>query len=285
MAGLQRENPPYWPGGIPAHIRCHPQPIPRQQLDDEIQGWLLFLDENTAPRPADASPEDDLYELRQRRRLLSDWASISQVDRDAYQTRGVAPPPLRRRSRRDWHPPPGCFKAGLFEDQTRVAVNAVNCIAPQPLSPRDRAVWTKLRILLYRLDGDEGALIDDGRASVCTPNPESAGRGLDPDREFLKWNYVENADFHRMCMTSTGTVVFYGTDGPRVLVDREALDTGRVLLCEFENNGQLEASCRVRPCILYEFWPLIENLGKPVRGVMERDIWKSRTYNGPYVST
>lgn len=45
MTGVHvRENPPYWPGGIPAHVRCHAQPIPWQQLDNEIQGWLLFLD-------------------------------------------------------------------------------------------------------------------------------------------------------------------------------------------------------------------------------------------------
>lgn len=242
------------------------------------------------PRPADGSPDGDAYEVQQRRRLLSGWASMSQADRDTYQTRGSALP-LRRPGRgpgRGWRPPPGSFKANRTEDRTRFVGSVVNCIAPQPLGSRDRAVWTKLRILLYRLNGEEGPLIDDGQASVCVPNPEtgSAGRrGLHPDCEFLMWNYVETADFNRVFMTSAGTVVFYGTDGPRVLVDREALDTGRVLLCDFENNGQLEASCRLRPCILYEFWPLIESLGKPVRGVMDRDIWKSRTYNGPYVSS
>lgn len=48
MDGLERENPPYWPGGIPAHIRCHEHPIPWQQFDDEIQGWLLYLDVSVA---------------------------------------------------------------------------------------------------------------------------------------------------------------------------------------------------------------------------------------------
>lgn len=206
---------------------------------------------------------------------------MSQAGRDTYQARGSTS--LFRRRRRDWRPPAGCFQA----DGTGNDFNVVNCIAAQPLGPRDRAVWTKLRILLYRLDGDEGALIDDGRASVCVANPQSesgrAGRGVSADGEFLMWSYVEQADLHQLFMTRVGTVLFDGTDGPRVLVDREALDTGRVLLCSFQNNGQVETSCRLRPCILYEFWPLIESLGKPVRGVMERDIWKSRAFNGPYV--
>lgn len=240
------------------------------------------------PRPSTANgsidDDDSAYELRQRRRLVSDWAAMSQAERDTYQARSSTS--LARRPRRGWRPPVGCFKA--VED-TRVAFNVVSCTAAQPLGPRDRSGWTKLRILLYRLDGEEGPLIDDGRASVCVPNPESeAGRaacggGLGPD-QVLSWQYLENADFvGGMFMTSAGTVVFDGMDGPRVLVDREALDTGRVLLCDFENNGRARTSCRLRPCILYEFWPLIESLGKPVRGVMEREIWKSPTYNGPSV--
>lgn len=306
MAGLQSENPPYWSGGIPAHIRCHDQPIPWEQLDDQVQGWLVYLDvslppycmpqaryshaptqENVVPRPADGPLDNGTYELDQRRRLVSAWSSMSQAQRDAYQQRGTALP----RRLRGWRPPPGCFKANTGNnddnDDTRVAINVVNFISPQPLSSaRDRAAWTKIRIMLYRLDGEQGPLIDDGRVSMCIPNPANEdtihNRVLSPG-DFVRWNYVENADFHRMLMTSVGTVVFYGTDGPRVLVDREALDTGRVLLCEFANNGSVEANCRVRPCILYEFWPLIENLGKPVRGVMERDVWKSVTFNGPYV--
>lgn len=239
--------------------------------------------ENTVPRPVDGPPGDDDYELQQRRRLMSQWASMNQADRETYQARGSAAH-LRRR-RRDWRPPPGCFTAGHLQDPTSVMARAVNCIVPQPLEARDRAVFTKLRIMLYRLDGEEGPLIDDGHVSVCVPNPESdnAGCGLNPDREFLMWHYVENADFHFISMTSAGTVVFYSTGGPRVLVDRQALDTGRVLLCDFETNGQLEGSCRIRPYILYDFWPLIVGLGKTVRGVMDREVWKSPTFNGPYV--
>lgn len=99
---------------------------------------------------------------------------MSQAERDTYQARGSTS--LSRRPRRGWRPPVGCFKA--VED-TRVAFNVVSCTAAQPLGPRDRSGWTKLRILLYHLDGEEGPLIDDGRASACVPNPESeAGRLL-----------------------------------------------------------------------------------------------------------
>ncbi|KUI54752.1 hypothetical protein VP1G_02084 [Cytospora mali] len=285
MSSLYRVNPPYLPGGIPDNIRCHPNPIPRDQLEDDIRGWLVFLDDNSIARPESQESDDDgTYELTQRYRLVSQWASMTQAERDTYQARGTAP--AFRRRRRDWRPPPGCFKADdAILDSTRVLINGVNCIAAQPMASSDRAIWTKLRIMLYRLDGEDGPLIDDGCVSVCMPNPASvvdqAGDGVSSGQGFAIWNYLENSDFNRMFMTSVGTVVFYGTDGPRVLVDREALNTGRVLLCEFENNGQLATSCRVRPCILYEFWPLIEGLGKSVQRVMARDVWKSPTYNGP----
>lgn len=138
--------------------------------------------------------------------------------------------------------------------------------------------------MLYRLveeDVEPGPLIDDGRVTVCVPNPDSDAVGLSPDCEFLMWNYVENADFHNIFMHRDGTVLFYGTGGPRVLIDRLTLDTGRVLLVEFGHDGRVEACCRVRPCILYEFWALIQNLGKSVRAVMSSEVWKSQTYNGP----
>lgn len=142
--------------------------------------------------------------------------------------------------------------------------------------------------MLYRLDtidieNEQGPLIDDGRITICRPNPDSnaARLGLSPDCEFAMWSYVENADFHRMAMTSTGTVVFLHTDGPRVLVDEEALATGRVLLVDLGHDGRIEAGCRVRPCVLYNFWQHIENLGKSVRAVMTSDIWKSPTFSGP----
>lgn len=44
MTGHSRENPPYWPGGIPEHIQCHPHPIPPSEVGDEVKGWLLFVD-------------------------------------------------------------------------------------------------------------------------------------------------------------------------------------------------------------------------------------------------
>ena len=46
--GPTRTNPPYWPGGIPSHIKCHPEPIPAEAWAEEVKGWLLFLDVSTA---------------------------------------------------------------------------------------------------------------------------------------------------------------------------------------------------------------------------------------------
>lgn len=33
----------FWPGGIPAYIRCHNEPI-KEGLDEEIKGWQLYID-------------------------------------------------------------------------------------------------------------------------------------------------------------------------------------------------------------------------------------------------
>jgi len=48
-----------------------------------------------------------------------------------------------------------------------------------------------------------------------------------------------------MAMTSRGTVVFHQWDASVLLADKEALDTRRLLLCDFGNNGQIKASARV----------------------------------------
>lgn len=33
----------YWPGGIPAYIRCHPEPI-EDGMMEEVKGWQLFIE-------------------------------------------------------------------------------------------------------------------------------------------------------------------------------------------------------------------------------------------------
>ena len=34
----------YWPGGIPAHIQTHPEPIDLSVVEEEVRGWQLFVE-------------------------------------------------------------------------------------------------------------------------------------------------------------------------------------------------------------------------------------------------
>lgn len=202
---------------------------------------------------------------------------MDQTARDAYQSR--AEPRLR------WTPPSGLYHGSRsWEDKTLLSPRVVNCLVRQPMASRSRAVWTKFRILLYQLEGEDGPLINDGEATICIPNPASGPGGcVNPNQEFLMWSCVENADFHRMYMTSKGTVIspWIDNSGPFILVDQESLDTGLLLLCEFHNNGELGVHHRIRHWILYRIWNLIDPcvLGKRIKDVMES--YMPRSINPP----
>ena len=76
-----------------------------------------------------------------------------------------------------------------------------------------------------------------------------------------------------MAMTSRGTVVFHQWDASVLLADKEALDTRRLLLCDFGNNGQIKASVRVWPVFTENIYNIIMGLGQPARRVIEEDGW------------
>ncbi|KAK8073279.1 hypothetical protein PG994_004178 [Apiospora phragmitis] len=244
-----------WPGGIPDHIRSHPEPI-KENIKEEIKGWQLFLEENAVGRADHEHPEelDESFEVTQRRRLVSRWASMAQAERDGYQSRA----PVHELRRWWWYPHekldgPDLGKNGFSHlyRHTKGAEHkfvVCNAAAGPELSPRDMALWAKQRILCFRLDGDDtttfGELDDDG-VGVAIPNCTNTAEGGSPvePHEFLRWAYLEGADFFGMAMTSRGTVVFQVRD-PILFADREALDTGPMLLCSLENNGQVGFSGR-----------------------------------------
>ncbi|KAI4592391.1 hypothetical protein KJ359_011202 [Pestalotiopsis sp. 9143b] len=152
-----------------------------------------------------------------------------------------------------------------------------------PLSPRNRALWTKMRILLSRLDGTDSAS-DFDDVWVVEPNPvPGLASPVTPER-FQAWRHVENADFVGMAMSRAGRVIFKDPKSSCVLVDQEALNTGMVLLCEFESNGRLEpnAHARIRPWFLYEYWTLILGLGWTVGYLLSgRSTWRFSSLNSP----
>ncbi|ETS74713.1 hypothetical protein PFICI_13197 [Pestalotiopsis fici W106-1] len=209
----------YWPGGIPAHIRCHPGII-TGLWSNTVKGWLLFLKEHAVPR--DSSNIEADFEIKQRRKLVDQWASMTQADRDSYHSR--APEPQGADS---WDPPQ--LKSPDPDLVGYIQRGFVNLIVQQPLDSRNRALWVKLCILLYRLDMDEYEhSFGPERVVVIYSNP--ADNAPVTPETFMAHCFVEAADFEGL-----------------FFADQESLDTGRLLLCDFEANGQVKASSRIWP--------------------------------------
>jgi len=113
----------------------------------------------------------------------------------------------------------------------------------------NRALWTKLRVLLYNFEGNEEPIVGD--EGSLSQNPAS-NFPLTPDT-FLKSEVVECADFRRMGMTRQGHVVFY-TTSIEILADEKSLKTGMLLLCDFKTNGDIDKRLRLPPWDLQHPW-------------------------------
>jgi hypothetical protein len=74
-------TPSYWPGGIPREIKHHETDVTRDEFEEQVKGWLLFVRESWVPRPSNLNSDKE-YELRQRRALVQQWVSASQEFRD-----------------------------------------------------------------------------------------------------------------------------------------------------------------------------------------------------------
>lgn len=97
-------------------------------------------------------------------------------------------------------------------------------------------------------------------SSVETAPTTADARSKVTTEDFLMWRFVESADFHRLAMTRAGTVIFppWFYRGPLLLADEKALETGLLLLCELENNGQRGAAARMLPGELYSMWLFVD---------------------------
>ncbi|KAF7533587.1 hypothetical protein G7054_g6941 [Neopestalotiopsis clavispora] len=248
----------YWPGGIPAHVRFHEEPI-YDSLKEHTKAWQLFLEENAV----ECTPkgQDDNSEVTQRRNLVEQWAQMRQEDRDAYHQRA----PLRDSA--SWLPPQLQSRDRRARSIKSVAFSQLT--APWPLDARGRALWTKLRIMLYSLDGDSGSQFDeqDSTIDIAAPNPASVTAGSQAvvmPENFFQWCYIEDADLDHIAMTAAGTVICHRVSGLVLFADAEALETGFMLLCEFDNNGSVRDSARVWPPAFKNEYTRMTVLGKPL---------------------
>ncbi len=190
---------------------------------------------------------------------------MSQETRNSYQERA----PLRASV--------GWFPAELAANGPNYHPSGeCTLIIPEPISPRNWALWTKIRILLYNHDGEEhGTLwgMGDRCTTICRPNP--AGPNPVTVDGYNTWNFVEPAIFEYITMTSTGTVVFHSWKSSTFVADQETLDTGLLLLCQFENNGSLSSCGRIWPMLTKDIFNFIVGLGKPAYSLIEGDSWIS----------
>ncbi|KFY64244.1 hypothetical protein V496_03390 [Pseudogymnoascus sp. VKM F-4515 (FW-2607)] len=252
----------YWPGGIPSHVRCHDNPIDDfDTFKEEVKGWQLYLEENVTSH--DGGSQEQILTVTRRRQLVEEWATMSQNSRDSYQERA----PLRDSD--------GWFPAELAANEKNYQPDGeCSLIIPEPISPRNWALWTKIRILLYNHDGEEhGTLWGSGDSTTCICRPNPAGPNPVTVDGYNAWYFIEPAIFEYMTMTSTGTVVFHRWKGSIFVADQETLDTGRLLLCAFQNKGSLEKSGRIWPVFTKDIHNFIVGLGKPAYSLIEGDLW------------
>ncbi|KUI60295.1 hypothetical protein VP1G_07507 [Cytospora mali] len=149
------------------------------------------------------------------------------------------------------------FKTEHLCGENSMRSQFVKLIVEQPLTPRNHAMWTKIRVLLHHFEGpwDGNLFSNDGHGTaLIQPNPA----GPDPvtPEMWLVWKHVEPPLFDCMAMTSRGTLVFEQTGGALLFADQDTLDTGRLLLCDIGSNAQLKASARVWPMfaeMIYNF--------------------------------
>ncbi|KAI1344210.1 hypothetical protein F5Y15DRAFT_365855 [Xylariaceae sp. FL0016] len=241
----------YWPGGIPACIQFHPEPI-LSAYENHAKAWQLFLQENAVAPPAQC--RDENFEVNQRRKLMERWATLSQDARDTYD--GRAP-----KRKANWYPEE--LKGNMRRNLTNS--DFCNCVVEYPLSPRNWALWTKMRILLYHLEGEDGPQFD---TAVLEPNAAIEPRVVTPD-SFFMFEYAEAARFDCLAMTRQGTIFLHQSISTCLFVDQEALETGRLLLCDIENNGSVVASGRGWPIYTHHVYCMVMGLGKPVTSLVE----------------
>ncbi|ETS77785.1 hypothetical protein PFICI_09847 [Pestalotiopsis fici W106-1] len=259
----------YWPGGIPAHVRFNEEPI-YDSLKEHIKAWQLFLEENAGQCMPQS--QDDQFAVTQRRRLVEQWAQMRQEDRDAYHRRA----PIRNGA--SWCPP-------QLRDKGRKMGKSVaftQLIAPWPLDARGRALWTKVRIMLYALDGENGSQFDEQNSTVgiVVPHPAVAAAAVTP-ADFLQWCYIEDADFDSIAMTVAGRVICHRWDNLMLFADREALETGFLLLCELDNNGQVRDQARVWPPAFKNEYIRMTVLCKPLDEIRTDDRIPGPGWVGP----
>ncbi|OBT74859.1 hypothetical protein VF21_06788 [Pseudogymnoascus sp. 05NY08] len=220
----------YWPGGIPSYVKFDGVPTADDKVDELTNGWKLFVKEKWIPKPSGEASQE--YEANQRRALVSEWIQAPQTLRDQFHARALESPPVwNNRAVKQYFPRGDVSSLSWY-----------TCIAPLD-TPRNRALWTKLRILSYDFYDSNDGICEVG---VLEASPHSATAGVEP-KDFMKAGFVENADFNWMYMTVHATVTFKGLN-QWVFADQRSLEDGMLLIVNIESNGDVVLN--MRPSVL-----------------------------------
>jgi hypothetical protein len=98
---------------------------------------------------------------------------------------------------------------------------------------------------LYDYDIEVGHCLDNYMPSEAILNPETTTNPSVED--YLTWEDLETANFIHVYLTRTATVLHYRYTGPFMLVDEEGLRTGRLTMVEYELNGTVNDTLKIRP--------------------------------------
>ena len=148
----------------------------------------------------------------------------------------------------------------------------------------------KILIILYLGAGGTGGHPFSHAKAGDGPNPQiptfvAADSNLEvAPQDLLAALYLQGADFRMVSMARTGTVLFHNLSNRLWLViDQAGLDTGRLMLLQFQPNGQSLLSTLRRPFNLGDVIAFHYGQALGLEDIVEKDIGGPEHMNEPYV--
>ncbi|GFG15823.1 hypothetical protein IFM61392_09179 [Aspergillus lentulus] len=217
-------------GGIPCSIKPHPEDdLSLDQMKEEVKGWLLFVQENWVRRSeADIAEDNGDYELRQRRKLVEQWASATQEFRDSFHDRApIVLPGTESDSEvlKGLRYPAEALERINDTQQPCDMGGIISLVPVDPTNPINRARWMKFVILLYGYGMEiTHCLQTRYMPSEAVQSPATVrGNGNLSHEDFLAWLYLETTLFSSLYLTRTGTILYLRGTGIFILINKEGL--------------------------------------------------------------
>lgn len=148
----------------------------------------------------------------------------------------------------------------------------------------------KILIILYLGAAGTGGHPFSRAKAGDGPNPQiptfiAADSNLEvAPQDLLAALYLQGADFRMVSMARTGSVLFHNLSNKLwFVIDQAGLDTGRLMLLQFQPNGQSLLSTLRRPFNLGEAIAFHKGQALGLEDIVEQDIGGPEHMNEPYV--